>query len=83
MALTLSAARGRAVFCGDAVHHPVQGIDPDWSSRFCADPRQAAATRRHLLEAAVDSGCFFLPAHFAGPPFVRMRRIGATIRPVA
>jgi glyoxylase-like metal-dependent hydrolase (beta-lactamase superfamily II) len=81
--LHLAASRGRAMFCGDAVHHPVQGIDPAWSSRFCADPLQAAATRARLLDEAVDSACWFLPAHFAGPPFVRMRRAGGVVRPVA
>lgn len=81
--LNLAAAKGRAVFCGDAVHHPVQGIDPAWSSRFCADPALAAMTRRRLLEDAVDSGAWFMPAHFAGPEFVRMVRQGDVIRPTA
>lgn len=81
--LHLAAAKGEAVFCGDAVHHPVQGIDPSWSSAFCDDPAQAARTRRRLLEEAVDSGAWFMPAHFAGPDFVRMRRAGGVIRPFA
>lgn len=81
--LNLAAAKGRAVFCGDAVHHPVQGIDPAWSSRFCADPAEAAFTRRRLLDEAVESGAWFMPAHFAGPNFVRMVRRGGVIRPEA
>jgi glyoxylase-like metal-dependent hydrolase (beta-lactamase superfamily II) len=48
----LDVAAGRDahfLFCGDAIHSPVQVFWPDWSSGFCLDRVQAAQTRRALL----------------------------------
>lgn len=63
MCLDIRAGR-RAVFCGDLMHHPVQVREPQWSSCFCLDPRQSAATRRGFLERHCDTGTLILPAHF-------------------
>ena len=41
----------RALFCGDALHHPLQVYAPHWNSRFCEVPEQALVTRRRLLGA--------------------------------
>ena len=69
-----------ALLTGDAIHHPVQLAMPDTSSRFCADPVQAAATRRRVLEEAADSDAWLLTAHFPGPDYHRVRRDGARFR---
>ena len=59
------AAGGSAhfIFCGDAIHSPVQVFCPDWSSAFCSDPAQAVRTRRMLLERAADEDLRLIPAH--------------------
>jgi glyoxylase-like metal-dependent hydrolase (beta-lactamase superfamily II) len=79
--LRLKNAGGRAVFTGDAVHHPVQCLHPDWSSRFCDDPAQSAVTRRRLLESVCDTPEWFCAAHFGGPTFARMARAGEGFMP--
>jgi len=59
-------AQSRLVFCGDAIHSPVQVFHPEWSSGFCFDPAQAVRTRRMLLERAVGEGLRLMPAHLRG-----------------
>ncbi len=54
----------QAVAVGDMLHHPIQGIHPDWNSRACDDPDLARRTRRDFLERAADGGFAVLPAHF-------------------
>jgi glyoxylase-like metal-dependent hydrolase (beta-lactamase superfamily II) len=61
------ASRGeRAVFVGDLLHSPVQILRPECNSCFCLAPRQAAATRRRVLERAAAERELVIPAHFAG-----------------
>ena len=56
-----------AILTGDMMHHPVQFAEPQWSSGFCTDPRQSAATRRAFLERNCDNGKLIMAAHFATP----------------
>ncbi len=58
---------GRAILSGDLFHHPLQLRHPGWSTRFCADPDAARATRLRLLDRWADSGTLILPAHFPAP----------------
>ncbi|WP_233158086.1 MBL fold metallo-hydrolase [Actinokineospora bangkokensis] len=67
----------RAVFVGDLVHSPVQVLDPVHNSCFCEDLDQAARTRRAVLERAADRRELVVPAHFAGPGVVEVRRDGS------
>ena len=69
-----------ALLTGDVIHHPFQLAAPDTSSRFCADPAAAAATRRRVLDEAADSEAYLLTAHFPGPAYHRVRREGARFR---
>lgn len=62
----------RAVMTGDVIHHPVQIEQPQWSSNFCLDPVQSAATRTNLLQRLADQDTVLLPAHFAGPTAVKV-----------
>jgi glyoxylase-like metal-dependent hydrolase (beta-lactamase superfamily II) len=55
------------VFCGDAIHHPLQIYMPQWNSRFCTFQDQARATRRKILEHCVESGALLFPTHFGAP----------------
>lgn len=75
--LLRAASRGvTGIFSGDALHHPLQIIDPERSSRFCADPLMAAQTRWRILEECADQDHLLLPAHFGAPHFGRVRRQG-------
>ncbi|WP_200797697.1 MBL fold metallo-hydrolase [Streptoalloteichus hindustanus] len=75
--LHLSSGTDRAVFVGDVLHSPVQIFQPDHSSCFCENPREAATTRRRVLERAADTGELVVPAHFAGASAVEIAREGA------
>lgn len=58
---------GDAVFSGDLMHRVVQVAEPQWSSIFCYDAHQAAATRKAFVERHAASGDLVLPAHFPLP----------------
>jgi len=80
----LTTAAGEAVFTGDLMHRTVQVAEPQWSSRFCQDPRRAALTRREFVERHADSGVLILAAHFPRPGHI-VRAGGGALRfvPVA
>jgi glyoxylase-like metal-dependent hydrolase (beta-lactamase superfamily II) len=62
------ADRGeRALFSGDAIHHPLQVYMPQWNSRFCELPDAARATRRRLLEHCAEDNALLFPIHFGAP----------------
>ena len=82
MGLRIDRRDGHAVFCGDAVHSPVQVFEPGVSTSSCADPLAAAATRRALLEDAVATGSLLVPAHFRGARCARIRHGPAGFEPV-
>jgi glyoxylase-like metal-dependent hydrolase (beta-lactamase superfamily II) len=66
--LEISAGGGeRLLFCGDAIHSPLQVFQPTWSSAFCHDQRLAIATRRTLLERAAAGGLRLIPNHLRAP----------------
>ena len=66
--LKLAAAGGAGgVFCGDAIHHPLQVYAPHWNSRFCVMPEEARATRRRMLEHCAEHGHWLFPTHFGAP----------------
>ncbi len=65
--INLASAGASAVLSGDVVHHPLQLVRPEWSSRACEDQALSATTRRALLEKHADSDTLFCPAHFASP----------------
>ncbi|MCP1830856.1 glyoxylase-like metal-dependent hydrolase (beta-lactamase superfamily II) [Bradyrhizobium sp. USDA 4532] len=82
MGLMVDYAQHRAIFCGDAVHNPVQIFQPDLSTSSCADPQLARETRTKILEEAADSGRLVIPAHFRGPRCAHVRRDGGGYAPV-
>jgi glyoxylase-like metal-dependent hydrolase (beta-lactamase superfamily II) len=77
VAVRLRTSAGEAVFSGDLMHRVVQVAEPQWSSRFCADPARAAATRRDFVERHADSGVLILAAHFPRPGYI-VRQQGGT-----
>ncbi len=61
-----SSNGARAIFTGDLMHHAVQCLEPDWSTRFCWDPAASARSRRRVLGELADSDVVVVPAHFPG-----------------
>lgn len=76
----VSGSETRLLIVADALHHPVQLLHPDWSTRYCVDPEQAARTRRRLLADAAAAGTPILPAHFVAPSAGRVVPVGAGYR---
>ena len=72
--VNVQSAGRRAMLCGDVIHHPVQLVRPEWSSRACEDKVQSAVTRRALLERLCDTDTLLAPAHFASPSIGRVVR---------
>jgi glyoxylase-like metal-dependent hydrolase (beta-lactamase superfamily II) len=63
-----------ALLCGDVIHHPVQLVHPEWSSRACEDKALSAITRRAMLDRIADTDTLLAPAHFASPSVGRVVR---------
>lgn len=82
MGLMIDRGQGRALFCGDAIHSPLQVFKPGWSSAFCADPAAAAASRLKILNQAAADGRLLVPAHFRGDGHARIDHDGGRFRPV-
>ncbi len=68
------------MFLADVLHSPLQLETPDLTSNFCADPAQARATRRDLLESCANSGMVVATYHFPPPAFGRIESSGAGYR---
>jgi len=66
-AVRVHTSAGDAIFSGDLMHRVVQVAEPQWSSIFCYDAKQAAATRKAFVERHAASGELVLPAHFPHP----------------
>ncbi|MFC0204591.1 MBL fold metallo-hydrolase [Novosphingobium soli] len=79
--LHVDRPQGAALFCGDAIHSPVQLLVPEWTSAFCGDPDLAIATRIAMLDRAAHEGLELYPAHFRGAGSLRIRRHGGAFRP--
>ncbi len=73
----LASGGDRAVFVGDMVHSPMQLLHPSCSSCLCLNPREAAITRRRVVERASDERELVIPAHLGGSGAVEVRRAGA------
>jgi glyoxylase-like metal-dependent hydrolase (beta-lactamase superfamily II) len=81
VALWLANAGGRAVFCGDVLHHALQVHAPHWNSKFCELPDVARATRRLILEQCVEHHAALFPAHFGAPHVARVVAAGTDFSP--
>ena len=80
--LQISQADGPDVlFCGDALHSPVQVPYPEWTSFLCFDPAAAVTTRERLLESAASSDLVLAPAHLRAAFGLHVKRDGARHAP--
>ncbi|MEA3216340.1 MAG: hypothetical protein QOJ19_2496 [Acidimicrobiia bacterium] len=62
----------RVCFAGDTMHSAVQVYEPGWSSGFCVDSTESAATRKRLLDRVVEKNAILAPAHFSAPHAFRV-----------
>jgi glyoxylase-like metal-dependent hydrolase (beta-lactamase superfamily II) len=76
MAIRVRSKGEEALFAGDIAHQPIQVAYPDWSSKYCADPAQSAATRRRIFDYCAERCCLMLPVHFGWPYCGRVARRG-------
>ena len=67
-----------ACSCGDVLHNPLQVPLWHWSTSACADPAEAALSRRDILEHCVETGAMLMPAHFAHPYSAYIQSVGDT-----
>ena len=71
----------RALFCADAIHSPLQVLDPGLSTAVCVDREQARQVRQALLEEAAEECRLVVPAHFRGTRCMHIRRTAAGFTP--
>ena len=77
----LGAGREQAILCADLMHHPLQVRYPEWSTRFCTDPAQAARNPRSgFLNEHANTGRLVFPAHFPSPTGGIIERDGTDFR---
>ena len=81
VAVWLTNSGGRAVFCGDMLHHALQVHAPHWNSKFCELPEVARTTRRQLMEQCVEHRAALFPGHFGAPHVARILEAGTGFSP--
>jgi hypothetical protein len=57
----------KAVFCGDAMHHPLQVYAPHWNSSFCELPEEDASDTPPNPRSLCRIPCLALPRAFRRP----------------
>ncbi|KAB7623337.1 MBL fold metallo-hydrolase [Alkalilimnicola sp. S0819] len=72
----LESEGARAVVCGDLLHHPLQLLRPEVSTRFCVDPEGARRTRQRVLAELAGTETWVVPGHFLPPSIGRIERDG-------
>lgn len=80
LCLIISGGGREAVISGDIMHHPVQCVEPDWSSCFCVDSEHSRRTRRAFLNRYTETNALIMPSHFTSPTVGRIIRFGNTWR---
>jgi glyoxylase-like metal-dependent hydrolase (beta-lactamase superfamily II) len=81
MGVMLEQRAGGAIFCADAIHSPIQILQPDVST-VDTDPAAAIISRRTVLEEACESRRTVIPAHFRGQRRAQVRRVGNAFEPI-
>jgi glyoxylase-like metal-dependent hydrolase (beta-lactamase superfamily II) len=80
--LELNSGTGsNTMFCGDAIHSPVQVYQPQWTSAFCQNAPQAIQTRAALMARAVSEDLILIPAHLRAA-HMRIRETKTSMKPV-
>ncbi|TPQ32478.1 MBL fold metallo-hydrolase [Bradyrhizobium guangdongense] len=82
MGVAVDFAQARALFCGDAVHNPLQIYQPGLSTGTCVDPKVGGETRHKIFAEAADNGRLLVPAHFRGQRCAHIHAAGDSYEPV-
>lgn len=75
VAIGIMSQGERAVIVGDASHHSVQLVHPDWSPSFDWDPVMSAKTRDELFDWAIEEERTWIAGHWEHPGFGRLIRV--------
>jgi glyoxylase-like metal-dependent hydrolase (beta-lactamase superfamily II) len=78
--LNLESNGKHGVVIGDVVHHPMQLMFPELSTRADFDMNASRVTRRALIEKHAGTGNLVMPHHFAAPSCGTFERAGAGFR---
>jgi glyoxylase-like metal-dependent hydrolase (beta-lactamase superfamily II) len=78
--LNLESNGKRGVVIGDVIHHPMQLMFPELSTRADFDQNASRASRRALIEKHAGTGHLVMPHHFAAPSCGMIERAGAAFR---
>lgn len=78
--LRLDGGEGEAVFAGDAIHHPLQLIDPTVVFGDHDDRVSMIETRRRLALDSLERSTVIIPAHLPFPHAGRLRKETRGIR---
>jgi glyoxylase-like metal-dependent hydrolase (beta-lactamase superfamily II) len=78
--LNLESNGKRGVVIGDVIHHPMQLMFPELSTRADFDQNASRVTRRALIEKHAGTGHLVMPHHFAAPSCGTIERAGAAFR---
>lgn len=77
--LHLVSEHQQGYFTGDVFHHPLQLTSPQLQFGDCDDVEQAIATRRRLVDLALEREALIVPAHLPFPHAGRLRRDGEVV----
>jgi glyoxylase-like metal-dependent hydrolase (beta-lactamase superfamily II) len=78
--IQVRSADARGVFMGDVLHHPIQLLKPERSTRACSDMPLSRSTRMRLIEEHAERGTLVLPAYFPTPTVGRIVRYNGGYR---
>jgi glyoxylase-like metal-dependent hydrolase (beta-lactamase superfamily II) len=78
--INVASGDKKGVFIGDVLHHPIQLLFPELSTRADTDMDAARISRRALIEKHAGTGNVVMPQHFATPSCGTIERAGDTFR---
>ena len=78
--INVASGGKKGVFIGDVIHHPIQLLHPELSTRADFDQNAARASRTALIEKHAGTGTLVLPQHFATPTCGTIERAGGAFR---
>ena len=78
--VNIRSGGARAVVTGDLFHHALQCREPQWSTIFDWDPKQAIESRRRFFGEVAGTGLLLLPIHFPAPTAGRLEGDGERFR---
>jgi len=85
MVVSVSSGGASLLHIGDAVFHPLHLEHPDWTSIYDVSPKQAAASKRDILDRAARSKAWVMGHHllpFPGLGYVPRSESGWQWRPI-